>query len=362
MGRLFWKFFFSFWLAQFVTGAVIGAAMWFLVPQHPGGPGSAPFRPPPPGAFSTHRMPPPNAGPPLPVLPIIAGSLVSVLFAGLLAWYFARPIRILRGAFEAVANGRLETRVGASLRWRHDELGDLGMNFDHMAERLEGVLAAQRRLLHDVSHELRSPMARAQAAVDLMRQQPERGSELRERILRDMARMDNLIGELLTLARLDSGISQSPSEVVDLHELVSSVADDAMVEAIRKDCRIEVDLTEHTRVKGDRELLYRAVENVVRNAVLHSPAGGCVTIIARLSEEQWIINISDQGSGVVEADLKAIFAPFFRSGNAPATTGYGLGLAIALRVAERHGGRVFAVNRPGGGLSVTFEMPHFIEP
>ena len=173
MGRLFWKFFLIFWLAQLVTSIGVGVAIWLEHPVHgaAGGmfAGGAP-PPPPPGVDPALRPPPPQHGWLPPPLPILAGSVVSLLFAALLAWYFARPIRNLRAAFESVAGGKLETRIGASMGRRKDELADLGQDFDHMAARLQALLDTQRRLLHDVSHELRSPLARLQAAADLMRQ------------------------------------------------------------------------------------------------------------------------------------------------------------------------------------------------
>lgn len=214
MGHLFWKFFLFFWLAQVVTSAGVGITVWL---EHSGDrsgdrSGARFFDggPPPAPEFrgADRSLPPPSLShPPPSLVPILAGSLASLFFAAFLAWYFARPIRSLRAAFESVADGKLETRIGASMGHRNDELADLGKNFDHMAGRLQNLIETQRRMLHDVSHELRSPLARLQAAADLMQQQPERGAEFAERIQRDTARMDTLIGELLTLARLDAGMT-----------------------------------------------------------------------------------------------------------------------------------------------------------
>lgn len=358
MGRLFWKFFLIFWLAHLVTSVGVGMAMWTLRPAHSPGPGfiAPPSAPP-------HRGPPPHYGPPmppgmsLPLVPIVAGSLVSLIFAGLLAWYFARPIRLLRGAFAAVASGELETRVGPAMGGRSDELADLGKNFDDMAGQLRDLLVAQRNLLHDVSHELRSPMARLQATADLIRQQPERGAEFAERIVRDTERMDRLIGELLTLARLDSGMQDATPEAVDLGEVIADIADDARIEAEERGCTIDLALTGEPWVPGDRELLHRAIENLVRNAVLHSPQGGLVTIGASAADGKWRVTVADRGPGVPEAHIQAIFDPFFRSGIATSSFGYGLGLAITRRIVEKHGGRAFATNRPEGGLLATMELP-----
>ena len=368
MGRLFWKFFFIFWLAQVVTSFGVGAFIWWEHPNHnlgarrfDGGP-----PPPPPLGFddSEHRPPgpPPPGGPPpqhlpMPLMPIIAGSVVSLLFAALLAWYFATPIRSLRTAFESVAGGQLETRVSASMGRRSDELADLGSDFDRMAGRLQMLRDAQHRLMHDVSHELRSPLARLQAAADLMRQQPERGAEFAERIQRDTKRMDQLIGELLTLARLDSGISGHLDDSIDLHEIMVNIAEDARFEAESRHCQVDVDIAEHVMIHGDSELIHRAIENVVRNALRYSPEGGRVNISAKVIGNGISIKVADKGIGVPEGDLDAIFEPFFRSANTDAFAGYGLGLAITCRIVEAHGGNVVAENRDGGGLVVSIHLP-----
>jgi signal transduction histidine kinase len=377
-GRLFWKFFFFFWLAQFVTSIGVGAAMWLLHPEHahspqpaPCGPAGFERAPPAPDAFPGHSAPSLRGGPgpqqgksPLPLLmpplmPIIAGSLVSLLFAALLAWYFARPIHHLRTAFAALTDGRLDTRVGAAMSDRRDELADLGKDFDRMAERLQGLLETQRRLLHDVSHELRSPLARLQAAVGLLRQQPERSTEYIQRIERDTTRMDQLVGELLTLARLDAGMAGKMDDEVDLCEIVADVVEDARFEADGKACRIDIEDDVSAIVPGNHALIQRALENLVRNAVRHSPDGGRIVITVSLDvpAEKVRLEVSDQGPGVFEGDLEAIFTPFFRSGAADAFSGYGLGLAIARRVALAHRGSIHAVNRPEGGLAVTLILP-----
>jgi two-component system OmpR family sensor kinase len=208
-----------------------------------------------------------------------------------------------------------------------------------------------------VSHELRSPLARLQAAADLVRQQPERAAEFIERIERDTGRMDKLVGELLTLARLDSGMPGNVDEVLDLRDILAEIADDARFEAERKHCSIDLDIDGALAARGSHELLYRAIENVVRNAVLHSPEGGRISISARAKEGRLHLAIADNGSGVPESDLAAIFDPFVRSGSGPSLGGYGLGLAITRRVVEAHGGSVSATNRRDGGLVVVLELP-----
>ena len=388
MGRLFWKFFFIFWLAQIFTAMGVGTAVWALRPDvHPAfatmrdappypPPGMNPdMRPlpemhagmPPPPGMRSDMPPPPHGEPPMrpggkgllpPLLPILAGSVASLIFAALLAWYFARPIRNLRGAFDAVANGRLETRIGPAMAGRNDELAELGHDFDRMAARLQGLMESQRRLLHDVSHELRSPLARLQAATDLMRQQPGRAAELIDQLERDTARMDALVGELLTLARLDSGMAGRMDEKVELREVFDHIVSDAQFEAQSKQCMIDIDLPECIPIKGNHELIFRALENVVRNAVLHSPAGTRIVVTAtRDVSGPWLITVYDQGSGVPPDELETIFEPFYRGKKSGGQSGYGLGLAMTRRVIQAHGGKVTASNHAEGGLAIAIVLP-----
>lgn len=379
-GRLFWKFFFAFWSAQLLSSAGVGAAIWMLrgergerpvhqwqapgmgMPAVPAWRGPAELRPGPPPADAMAERLRSGARPWLlrpPYLPLLAGGLVSLVFAAALAWYFARPIRYLQRAFEQAAHGGLEVRVGPLLSGRRDELADLGRAFDLMAGQLQQLLEGQRRLLHDVSHELRSPLARLQAATDLLAQQPERAAEFIERIERESGRMDQLVGELLTLARLDAGIAPRRRERVELAELVANVAEDAAFEGQQRGCRILTEGDSAAILHGDRELLHRALENVVRNALRHSPDGGTVRITSQPEiRPGWLeIRVDDEGPGVPAAELEAIFAPFMRSAGAQAHAGYGLGLAITSRVMSLHGGRASAENRAGGGLSVRLTLP-----
>ena len=290
-------------------------------------------------------------------MPLLAGSVVSLLFAALMAQYFSRPIRQLRRGFESLAEGKLTVRVAEAIGRRHDELAELGHDFDRMATRLQSLMGHQQRLLHDVSHELRSPLARLQAAADLMQQQPERSAEFGERVQRDTARMDRLVGELLTLSRLDAGVNAEASETLDLRDIVQAIAEDAEIEAQAAACRIVVDLPSPMLVQGRHEQLHRALENVLRNAIKHAPAGSAIHISAQWLNGQWRLSVADEGPGVFAADLERIFDAFFRSGSNPAAQGYGLGLAITRKVIEAHGGQVSAANRPSGGLVVQLMLP-----
>lgn len=370
MGRLFWKFFFFFWMAQVVSSLGVGFAFWIergerlrepppmMSPPAPRA-GESPDRnaggPPPRGAdFRPDHFPLAR-----PLTPILAGSVVSILFAALLAWYFSKPIRSLQRAFGAVAEGKLGTRIGKSMALRRDELADLGHDFDLMAERMQQLIESQRRLLHDVSHELRSPLARLQAASDLIRQQPERAAEYVARIERDTGRVDRLVGELLTLARLDNGMAGNLDEEIDLDAALHLIAEDAEIEAQAKNCVIDLRVTAAPVLRGNYDLICRAVENVVRNALRHSPPGGRIEIAASADAKAGGVRISvaDEGSGVLSVNLERIFEPFFREGSAQSSDGYGLGLPITRRIVQSHGGRVTAANRPTGGLEVTLWFP-----
>jgi signal transduction histidine kinase len=289
-------------------------------------------------------------------LPIVAATLASFLFAALLAWYFSRPIRALRGAFEAAAAGDLAPKFAeARMAVAGDELAELGHDFDRMSAQLRTLMEGQRRLLHDVSHELRSPLARLQAAIGLAHQQPDKIGASLERIERESVRMDRLVGELLTLSRLEAAGALPATEAVDLVEMVDQIADDARFEA---GARIDVDARVPLTVRGAPDLLWSAVENIVRNAVKHGGANGAVEVALHPEDGSVHIEVQDRGPGIAEEHLGDIFEPFFRPHPTQNNVdGHGLGLAIAKRVVETHGGRITASNRAGGGLRVMITLP-----
>ena len=375
MGRLFWKFFAVFMLAQVATIAGVSTAIWL---RHRDAPEHQEFAhgPPPPPAAAPGResfpdrppLPPPGKGGAptrsvFPIEPLAGGLLASLAFAALLAWYVSKPIRSLREAFDAAAKGQLDARVGDTMGRRRDELADLGRAFDRTAARLKALVEGQRRLLHDVSHELRSPLARLQAAVGLARQQPEDLGASMDRIEREAARMDKLIDELLTLSRVETGMTSVMDDGVELAELLREVVEDAVFEQNAGTTPVsfetDVALPDDVGIRGNAEMLHRAVENVVRNAVRHTRPGGRIRIACRRDAARGEIEltIADEGPGVPEAELESIFAPFFRGASAGGTRGHGLGLAIARRVIEAHGGRIRAANSPAGGLVVTLRLP-----
>ena len=286
---------------------------------------------------------------------IVAATLASLLFAALLAWYFSRPIRALRSAFEAASSGDLAPRF-AGTRRAGDELSDLGRDFDRMSAQLRALMEGQRRLLHDVSHELRSPLARLQAAVGLAHQQPDKIGSSLARIERESVRMDKLVGELLTLSRLDASPGRVQGEALDLTELVDQIAADARFEAGPGAPRINVDAPGAIPVHADPDLLWSALENVVRNAIRHGGSGGSIDIVLRADERCAHVEVLDRGPGIAPEHLASVFEPFFRS-NPDNVDGHGLGLAIAQRVLTAHGGGIEASNREGGGLQVRLSLP-----
>lgn len=317
---------------------------------------SAGQRPPPPLHGGPGRPPP--DGSLLPYIMLAVGTLASLLFAALLAWHFSRPIRALRKAFEAAASGDLGPRFADARPGRGDELADLGRDFDRMSGQLRALMDNQRRLLHDVSHELRSPLARLQAAIGLAHQQPDKLAASLDRIAREGVRMDELIGQLLTLSRVNSQGVMQKAEDVPLMDLLEEIAADASFEAEQMQRRVTLHGDAAVHVRGAPDLLWRAIENLVRNAIKHSPEGGTVEIALERDGQSAQVQVLDRGPGVVPDDLEAIFQPFYRSDpNANNSDGHGLGLAIAQGVVEAHGGTIHASNRPGGGLQVTLAIP-----
>lgn len=343
MGRLYWRFFTFFWLAQVCTSLVMAAAVWMLEAS--------------PRAEPNMLLPPPHPPSIMPLLmPMLIGGVISLLFAAAMATYVSRPIRRLDNAFRAVAGGRLEERIGGVLGTRQNELTALGPGFDSMASRLQSLVESQRRLLHDVSHEMRAPLARMQVAVDLIDRAPERRAEISARLHADIDRASSLVNELLTLSRLESGSQTEPLQRVVLEEFLAGIADDTRFEADRKNCTVELDCPRGLSIGIHPELLYRAIDNVMRNAVRHAPEGSAIVLRAT-SESGWAcLAVEDRGSGVAEADRARLFDPFVR-GTGVRDEGYGLGLAITRRAIEAHGGSIAAENLAGGGFRVSMRLP-----
>ncbi len=279
-----------------------------------------------------------------------------------LAWYLTRPIGRLRRTAQRLATGDLTARTGAKLGRLTDEIGGLARDFDAMAERIESLVMAQRRLFGDISHELRSPLARLRVALELAQRRA--GGESRpylERIERDVERLDELVGQLLALSQLESEATLAESKRLDVAALTQQVAVDADFEARAAgrsvNCHIVAD-SAHRFILGDEELLRRALENVMRNAIRHTPEGSTVEVIVDAKEQNLLVTVQDRGQGVPPDALEAIFKPFYRVERARdrASGGVGLGLAIAARAVHLHGGSITAENLPEG-FRVTLSLP-----
>lgn len=304
---------------------------------------------------STHPADDGHEGGPGRLVPLIIGTVMSALFSGYLAYYLAWPLAYLRRAMSDVAQGRFGTRVKPMMGGRRDEIVDLAEDCDRMANQLRLLVEAQQHLLHDISHELRSPLTRMQAAIGLLRQDEAR-LDMLERIERESERMDTLIEALLTLARLQGRPESIERESLDIIEWLAVIVEDAQFEAQMKGCRVSLEAGAPFVAQVNGELLYRCFENVIRNAVRYSPAGTTVQVSAEIDGDSLTVHISDQGPGVEAPRLQSIFQPFER-GLGDASVGFGLGLAIASRAVEMHGGSILARNRQGGGLSVDIRLP-----
>lgn len=293
-------------------------------------------------------------------LPIVVATLVSGLVGFALARYVTAPIDRLRQATEAYAAGNLDGRVAPALGSRRDEIAELARASDHMAQRLKELIASQRRLLSDISHELRSPLARLQVALGLARQRTD-GTAIAEfdRIEREAEHLNELIGQILSLARLEASVGPIESEAVDLAELLTTVTADANFEAAAVNRRVEAADVAAATIMGNTALLHSALENIVRNAVRYTAEGTTVTVSLKRDAERVLIEIRDHGPGVPEDRLPRLFEPFVRVDDARnrGSGGFGLGLAIAQKAVRLHGGEVSAHNVPGGGLRVVVALP-----
>ena len=294
---------------------------------------------------------------------LATGAVGGLLFSAALAWYLARPIQSLQSGFRRFAAGELETRLQPEMGRRRDEIADLARDFDQMAARLQQLVATRDQLLHDVSHELRSPLARLQVAIDLARQNPDRLHTTLERVDAESRRLDDLVGELLTLSRVESG-APAFDDYFDLGELLRKIVEDARFEAQASQVSIVANLAEtEPVVRGNAELMRRALENIIRNALRHSPAGEVISVdlISDKNSGAVEVRVADQGSGAPAEALERMFEPFVRLPNcgphSVPSGGFGLGLAIARRSVVAHGGTIRAENTLPRGLRVVIRLP-----
>ncbi|MFO0555748.1 MAG: ATP-binding protein [Polyangiaceae bacterium] len=287
--------------------------------------------------------------------------LITGLISALLARYLSRPLRVLRDAAARFGSGDLKSRVGPSLGAADAEVLALGAEMDRMAERIEALLEGQHRLLRDVSHELRSPLARLGLALELVRRKsPAELWPTLDRIEREADRLNSMIGELLTLSRLESGAPLDRKEDFDVAEIVREVVDDAAFEAGESGVVVALDSAGAAVAHGNRELLRRAVENVLRNALRYTPKGSTVEVsLHECAPRATEIVVRDHGPGVPEDATETIFKPFYRvdTDRDRKRGGAGLGLAIASGAITIHGGSITASNHPEGGLVVRMTVP-----
>jgi two-component system OmpR family sensor kinase len=354
------------------------------VPLPPGGalPGAEPRPPPPPGNFRPQRGLPQIVGPdgaPYTVLlvprrPSIFGALslpgislmilcIALVVSAFASWWLARhlsaPIRRIQEGARALAGEHLDVRVSAGLEDRKDELAVLARDFDAMADQLRANRGAITRLLRDISHELRSPLARMRLAVGLARQPTADPSRQLDRMEREIERLDGLISQVLKLARLSGTDAPFERETFDVDEVIEEVVRDANFEGAVKGCTVQTVGAAKISVNGNRELLRSAIENVLRNAVRYSPQGARVEVAVERGEAGLTVSVRDLGPGVPESEVERIFEPFYRVAESRDrdTGGEGIGLAITSRVMKAHGGSAKADNRAGGGFEVRLSLP-----
>ena len=279
--------------------------------------------------------------------------VVLTLFSLLVTLSITRPLSRLRGAVHDLGQTTYQQNSLARLANRRDEFGVLANDFNRMGARLQSLIASQRQLLRDVSHELRSPLARLRIALALAeRAEPEQQHAYWPRLTRECDRLEALISEILVLARVDA--ESASAEPVDINAVLAAVRKDAQLGAPEQD--IQLRDAPGLSLQGWPTLIERALDNLLRNAVRFNPPGQPIEMTAQRDGERILLSVRDHGPGVAEEHLRQLGEPFFR---APGQTsaGHGLGLAIARKAAERHGGSLVLGNHAQGGFVATLELP-----
>ena len=305
-----------------------------------------------------------------PAIVLLRGGValtVSGLVCYFLTLYLTAPILRLRTVALQITGGQLSVRAEQKMESRRDELGDLVRAFNQMADKTEHLISSQRQLVYDVSHEFRSPLARLNVSLDLLRRRGCDDSAC-DRMETDLRRLNEMIGRLLTVAKLEATSTlQSPSQV-DLNLLVWSVVGDAAFEAQEKGIHFSMAQFADLLVQGDPALLRSAIENVLRNAVRYTRKGTTVEVELgadlAMSANEAVLVIRDHGPGVTNEELSKIFEPFYRVSDSRSheTGGVGLGLAIAEKIVRLHRGSIRALNVPAGGLRVEMRFPRVFQP
>jgi len=315
--------------------------------------------------YTVNRTPPSTIlapGPQGTALRLGAAAIISALISYFLARSLATPLEELRKAARKIASGEMGTRVGQTMQGRKDEIGQLATDFDVMTSRLQSMQQANQRLLSDVSHELRSPLARLNVALAIARQKGVGGIESEiDRIALESDRLETLVNDVLGLLRETSETAASRDQDTDLTELLSDLVEVVNYEAPEGTPGISWNPGEPCLFHGDSELIWRAVENLLRNALRYTDPHKGVLLALRASKRKSRLSISvrDFGPGVPEDDLEKIFEPFYRvqESRDRGSGGHGLGLSIATNAVRRHGGSINATNAEGGGLIVTLDLP-----
>ncbi|MDP5141799.1 HAMP domain-containing sensor histidine kinase [Rheinheimera baltica] len=365
MQQLFWRFFLVFWATLLIAIVMVRLTFIGVGDTQLQRPTVAPplhaqlnlLGPPPSMRNPAHRPKPTFWRRPL--LHLMLLLTASLVFSWLLARYIALPIRQLKQALADLASNSWQTQLAPSLTLRRDEFGSLSRNFNQMAAKAAEAIASQRRLLHDVSHELRSPLARMQILTGLAQQPNTAAPLLLQKIEQEVIKLDALVAQILTFSQLDNGSFQAEHIDINLTELVVSVCEDAQLEANDSSKLLALQLTPVAEVKGDPSLLYSAIENVIRNAIKYTPVNTSVSVHLQQYGRQVMLTVSDQGAGIAAQHLPKLFTPFFRAQSTH--TGIGLGLSIAKRAVEACNGNIIAGNimQDGAikGFNVVISLP-----
>lgn len=305
--------------------------------------------------------------PGLPVAPVwhefilfASTLLVGLLIAYLVAANIAKPIRILENGMNRLAAGELDTRVSQQLDDRKDELAVLGEKFDKMAGQLQILVEKERHLLHHVSHEMRSPLARIQAIIGLLQARPDKQADYIARLESELTRMDALVGEFLTLSRLETANMTMEKEPLAIVPFMQQLVEDSQTIALQNKQTVSLsvkDLDDKSYFDGNESYLYRAFDNVIRNAMKYSPEGSSIDVNMYEDRKNLHIAITDNGPGIQEAQIAHIFTAFYRADSSNGKDGTGLGLAITKHIAEQHQGKLIAENVSPNGLRMRFVLP-----
>lgn len=364
--RLFGKLLAFTIVAQLTTVAIVGMIMhssWVN------------FRPPPPAFTEQEPLDKTSPNPPhrhlYPLqkisfvdwlsgpakIPTIVAIIVGLLSAWLLTLWLTHPILRLHQSMNAIAQGDLNKRLTDCFANRHDELSDLAHSYDMMADKIQSTLTNQQQLLYEVSHELRSPIARAFLHLAQINQlsQPHQAQDL-SAIEQELTRMNRLLEELLLRARLSSDTAIMSTEPVDIDEVLRNVIQDSYIEQQVKDCKIELLGSSQYPITGEPTLLHRLFENIIRNAIKYSPDQGHIQVKITQGDQAICVSVIDEGKGIAEADLAHLFTAFARP-HQPTQQGIGLGLFISQKITHLHHGSISAHNHPLKGLEISVYLP-----